>query len=173
MYLLVIVAEPDEKTETVTRYFMPADRVVERGRGCWNCVSFDMNGDATKKAWSADKQVLQTEFFNIAFAQEVPADYLSLGNQWADNPNAIHVELTDEPHVVRGKMIIKSIDRMDRAIASAAFRLCMCNGASDRGGKYISARYLCDKWNGRVGSSLATSGHALDVLPDELREDKK
>ena len=31
--------------------------------------------------------------------------------------------------------------------------------------------YLCDHWTGVEGSSLATAGHKLDKLPEELREE--
>lgn len=171
------MADQDENLppqfESVTRFITPKDRIVERGRGCWNCVSFDLDGAATKMAWAADKQAMQAEFFTLAMAQPNHEAFIAQADQWAANPDAIHIDLTDDAAVARAKMILKSIDRMDRSIASAAFRVCMANGGNDRNGKYISARYLCPKWTGRIGSSMATSGHKLDKLPDELREDKK
>jgi hypothetical protein len=37
-------------------------------------------------------------------------------------------------------------------------------------GDFVEGSFLCDRWDGRTGSSVATEGHALDKLPDELKD---
>ena len=55
-------------------------------------------------------------------------------------------------------------------VAKDAIGMCLVGGAE---GDFVDCRYLCDKWSGRDGSSLATSGKPLDKLPEELKEDMK
>jgi hypothetical protein len=162
--------EPEAPDEGPTRHVVPVDRIVERGRGCWNCTGFDLDGEVTMAAWNDDKAAHLAELLSIARGQPHPERFVKWLDRLAANPAGIHVELTDAPHVERAKRLVKMVDRMDHAVAQGAFRVCLRGGGADRGGKYLSVKYLCDKWCGRTGSSVATSGKPLDLLPDELRD---
>jgi hypothetical protein len=167
------VSQDPPQFDAPVRHLFPRDRVVERGRGCWNCIGHDHDGEATKKLWQEDKDKLLAEVFEIAAKQEHPQNFIAYVDGLAADPRSITIEVTDSRDLQRVKSIMKTVDTMDRSVGQGAFRICFRNGAGDRGGKYISAQYLCDKWTGMSGTSMATSGHALDKLPDELREDKK
>lgn len=54
----------------------------------------------------------------------------------------------------------------DRQVKAGEFGLCM-KGTQPG---FVHCKYLCDKWDGRQGHSLATSGKKLDKLGDELMD---
>lgn len=66
---------------------------------------------------------------------------------------------------------LQDLHKMDHAIAKGFIGICM-KGArpkADGGpeGTFVHAEFLCDRWTGREGHSLATQGHE-DKLNDEL-----
>lgn len=70
----------------------------------------------------------------------------------------------DHPQVVQ---IRRMVDLVDRSVAKGEIGICLRGKAE---ADFAFAAYLCDGWTGRVGSSLATAGHAIDLLPEELHE---
>lgn len=166
----------ENPTETVTYNVTPQDRIVERGRGCWNCTGFDMDGKMTVQLWSDRRQAQLAAALGIALSMphEESMRVQVLMEKWNAHPDRIRPTEQDPPEHYRIKSILRMVDQMDHAVASGSFRLCLRPKAPDRAdGEFFSAQYLCSAWNGRDGSSVATSGKPLDKLPDELREEKK
>jgi hypothetical protein len=77
----------------------------------------------------------------------------------------------DDPKV---KDIRRMINHVDHGVASRSLGMCLGHGV-DRNdnpvGDLVMSTYLCRKWNGAQGASVARAGEALDILPAEL-EDK-
>ncbi len=123
---------------------MPPGQVVERGRGCWNCIHWDP--DKGKAHWNVRRQGL-----------------LTLAVQ--------HRHLGDEK---KAKGLAMMVDKTDAAVARDSFGLCgkgwMPDDCKDPQ-PLVHYQNLCHNWSGRDGSSLATQGHPIDLLPEELREE--
>lgn len=124
------------------RVLTPQERTVERGRGCWNCTAWD-NDDKARSLWSELRQ--------------------------RDLKTALAVSMSDvrgedHPHVMQ---IRRMVDAVDRSMATGSIGICLRGKA---GTDLCFAGFLCNHWNGRVGSSLATNGKPLDLLPEELME---
>jgi hypothetical protein len=68
---------------------------------------------------------------------------------------------------------LQDLHKMDRMIAHGVAGLCMkgprpvVDGGPE--GDFVHAEFVCDRWVGRDGHSLATRGHD-DKLNEELRE---
>ena len=128
------------------RMIVPSDRIVDRGRGCWNCKHYE-NGELSRKRWVERRQQ------DVAYLIEKGAmPLVRLGDQ--ENENAAS----------GGDARFEMIDRLVRAGTAG---LCMKSKVAT---DFVHCQYLCDGWNGVDGSSLATSGRPLDKLPDEMRE---
>lgn len=127
--------------------FMAPGPVIERGRGCWNCLHWDP--DAAKAAWNAERQQLLT----IAVRHKLE------GNE------------------KRANLIGMEVDTMDKLVMSNATGLCGKGYRGDnpencKGDKpQIHYQNLCHQWDGRDGASDATRGHKIDLLPAELDEE--
>lgn len=140
--------------------FTGSDRVVERGRGCWNCIHYDC-GDAAKEYYririGAEKRALALraiERGDIGAASGGPLTIGAFTRQSAlERPGR---------HVVDARFAL-----WDAKIASGEIGLCMNDGTDT---DFVHRMCLCVKWSGRQGSSLATEGKKLDLLPDELRD---
>jgi hypothetical protein len=127
------------------RVILPANRTVERGRGCWNCKSFE-NGALAQKRWE------ETRKQEVAALIEQGAVALTrLGDQ--ENP-------ATKEEDARFQM-------MNKLMRAGTAGLCMRGKVNT---DFVHCQYLCDGWTGRDGHSLATAGHPLDKLPDELRD---
>jgi len=73
---------------------------------------------------------------------------------------------------VRVVNIRRMVDSLDHLIASRGAGLCVGGGETADGkpvGDFVMAAFLCHKWSGRQGASLASDGKP-DLLPEELRE---
>lgn len=136
----------------------PADRIVERTQGCWNCTGFascmtsdTLGAKMVKDKWEADRQRDLTVALEIAISNPING-----------MPNEEHQQVRN---------IRRMVDNMDHAIAQGAFGICLRSKAP---GDYVNARYLCnDGWIGRDGASVARGTALPDKSSDELREDKK
>jgi hypothetical protein len=118
------------------------DRTFERRRGCWSCIHWN-NGDLSIGKWSVDRQN------NLAEALR-----LSLESPQGEDANPV-------------KNIRRMVDLLDHSIAKGDFGVCLPGFAET---DFAHNAYLCDQWTGRVGSSVATEGAPLDLLPEELKD---
>lgn len=76
----------------------------------------------------------------------------------------LHAEGENHPRIVGMR---RMIDGLDNAISRGIQGVCL-KGSSES--TFVADGYLCDKWNGRQGSSLAQGSGASDALPDELKD---
>lgn len=125
-----------------------SDRVYLRSQGCWNCkhASFDIAKD-----WWKDKRQKD-------LAEALALSMLSpLGEE--------------DPKV---KNIRRMVDLIDNGLASGGLTKCIGGGvdADDNPvGDLLKNSYLCRKWSGVQGASIAREGESLDPLPMELEEE--
>lgn len=135
--------------------FIPLATTIDRGRGCWNCINWQV--EAGKKHWENRRQGL------LAIAMDHDAKAKE-----AKNPDV------REFHEKKAKGVGVMVDSIDQAVVAGKFGLC-AKGWAPPDCKdpvpLIDHATLCNKWSGRDGSSLATSGKPLDKLPDELRDE--
>lgn len=120
------------------------DRTVSRGQGCWNCTNSSHAGK-----WWNERRLIDLKAA-VVLAQESP-----LGEKL--------------PKVVQ---IRRMVDMLDKAVAEGAMIRCT-KGVTAIGetiGDLTPHNYLCDRWCGAVGASLAREGGAPDKLPEELME---
>lgn len=133
--------------------FSAPERTFERGRGCWNCISYE-NGELSRQNWGTHK-------LRLNHSLSVSAPLTRLGDMENPQPSG-----TDARR--------QQIDQMDKAVKLGVVGMCMkgARPASLGGpeGDFVEHRFLCDRWDGRQGSSLATSGKPLDKLNDELAD---
>jgi hypothetical protein len=115
---------------------------VERTQGCWNCKSFSLEGG--QKLWKIKRQN------DLATAARLA------------------VEDAEGEDSVRVTNIRKMVNTIDHGIALNMIGTCMI-GASEA--DLVVNSYLCDKWNGAQGASVARAGARPDKLPGELMED--
>jgi hypothetical protein len=131
--------------------FTAPERTFERGQGCYNCIHYE-NGERSKQHWGSHKMRLLN-----SLAKSMPLIRL------------------DEDEVSRAKDArLDQVRQMDTAIATGVVGMCN-KGARpmDMGGPpgdFVEHRFLCNRWTGKDGASLATGGK-MDLLPDgELEE---
>lgn len=140
------MADTDDKADKI---FVPKDRVFERTQGCWNCI----HKVSAAKFWTERRQADLAKALNIAMNSK-------LGEQ--------------HPKVQNIKQMVNTIDHQ-----VAAGLLIRCGqglvtiGRTANGepvGDLVTANYLCDRWTGAQGASIARAGQAPDALPEELAD---
>ena len=135
-----------EANGDITYNVTPADRIIERSRGCWNCTH-RMEQSAAVKKWEGNR---------IAELQKALVRFIEFGE-------------TDQ----KGNDIKSVVNSMDHAVASGAFGLCR-REKGPAPGAFIVANFLCeDGWTGALGASVATAGFKLDKTSLELQDEKK
>lgn len=130
------------------RIIVPKERTFEREQGCWNCKHWDT--EAAVKKWSADRQGNLNKALNIAI----------------ESPNG---EADTRVYNIRGM-----VDRLDHEIARGSAGVCHGKGRLPDGnpvGDFVVHNYLCDRWSGRQGTSMARTPGKTDKLPEELQEE--
>lgn len=130
------------------RIIVPKDRMFGRGQGCWNCKHWSTE-DARKK-WTADRQKNLNEALEITLGSPQGEDDVRVYN-------------------IRGM-----IDRLDNEIAKGSAGVCHGKGRLPNGdsvGDFVVHNYLCDRWSGAQGASMAREGKGTDKLPEELQEE--
>jgi hypothetical protein len=137
--------------DEMTRPIIAPERTFERGRGCWNCTAYE-NGELSRQHWSEHKGRLLA-----VLAGSAPL--VRLGEMEKAVPSQDDARLDQ-------------VTQMDKAIKIGVIGMCM-KGSRPQSlggpeGNFVEHRFLCDRWNGRQGSSVATSGKPLDKLNDEL-----
>lgn len=120
----------------------PALPIVERTQGCWNCTGFST--DEAVKFWSERRQV------DLKIALD----------------HALASPLGEKDPKVAG--IKRAVDLTDQAVAAGRLGRCSRKGSE---ADLIALEYLCTKWQGRQGASVARDGAKADKLPSELMED--
>jgi hypothetical protein len=120
------------------------DRTFERGQGCWNCIH-------AKKAvdfWTTRRK----EYLNKAMQ-------ITLNSPQGEK----------HPTVVQYRRVI---DIYDHGVGTGAMVRCDVGRTANGNpvGDLVANAFLCDRWTGRDGASLARIDGKLDVLPEELRE---
>lgn len=130
----------------INKILVPKERTFDRGQGCWNCV----NGVKATKFWSDRRQV----DLNTALK--------------------LSIESPDGEKDLKVYNIKKMVDTLDHAVASGALIHCHNNiGRTATGqpvGDLVAHSYLCDRWTGAPGASMARGGAKPDELPEELIE---
>lgn len=121
---------------------MPKNRTIIRSKGCWNCIHWD-NDEMAKKLWSTER------LSALSTALEM---------------SKLHIEGENHPRIVGMR---RMIDGLDNAISRGIQGVCL-KGVSDS--TFVADGYLCNKWDGRQGSSLAQGDGASDTLPEELKD---
>ena len=145
------------------------DRTFERGRGCWNCLHWD-NGENAKTNYRlrTDRTPLLGRIGDLG---DVSSPDLS-----RELGNLVRAGYTPQEGVEilirERKMAAPRAAIFDRMADQGAIGLCRGGGVdkNDNPVDFVAFGYLCHKWNGRDGHSVATAGKPLDKLPDELAE---
>jgi hypothetical protein len=143
----------------LNKVLVPKERVISRGRGCWNCKSWDR--DAAKPLWTEKRQVDLQTALNLAL--DLPD---------GEPTSAADCKTPEALHCYNIKSMVNSLDHL---VASGHVGVCMGNGRTANGdsvGDFVAHAFLCDRWSGVAGASLAIQGKA-DLLPEELAENMK
>lgn len=126
------------------KILVPKERIFERTQGCWNCS----NSSSANAFWS------ERRLHDLTRAQ-------GIANDSPDGEKDIKVD-----------NIKRMVDTTDHAIASGALMRCT-KGVTANGdpvGDLVAHNYLCQKWSGMQGASIARAGQKADDLPEELAD---
>jgi hypothetical protein len=139
---------------------LPKERVVERGRGCWNCTGFE-NGLLARQQWRAVHRPARERQLQARKRELVERRQAEL----IRSPLAPTSDLDQAFNQLATQVgLLKDVDR---AVTAGALGMCMVGGTAC---DFVTATFLCEKWTGRQGSSVATQGHPVDALPQELKD---
>jgi len=130
------------------RIIIPRDRVVERGRGCWSCKSFE-NGELSRQHWRVCRAAEEQRIV-------------------ARGGDPVLIRLSDMEKPPGSPEVNARFQWMDNLVGNGRAGMCLKGKAP---GTFVHHKYLCDGWTGRDGASVATAGHAVDKLPEELVAD--
>lgn len=166
--------------------FAAPERVVERGRGCWNCIHFK-NDDLVRQhyqAKTAEERALANAASLIPSFADDDQSHQAMAHEAAKlvGTHKISVEEAvntvlaaksrQDPRVAAALADARQRDArfhiFDRAVAAGGIGICAIGRPKS---DFVDCRYLCDGWTGRDGASVATAGKPLDKLPEEVRED--
>lgn len=126
------------------KVFVPEERIISRGQGCWNCI----HAQPAREFWQKKRAE------DLALATRI-----SLNSPLGEK----------HPRVVK---LRRMIDFVDHAVVANTMIRCT-KGRTETGepiGDLVVNSFLCDRWTGRDGASLAREGQGLDPLPMELRD---
>ncbi len=125
-----------------------SNRTFERTQGCWNCAHY--RPETAKEWWKTKRQ--QDLQAALSVALESPMK-------------------EGDPQVVNTR---RMVDAIDVGLATGNLGMCIGKGVDAQDnpvGDLVKSNYLCRKWTGAEGASVARAGQAADPLPMEL-EDK-
>lgn len=121
------------------------DRTFVRGQGCWNCI----HAKDPAPRWLDQRQ--QKLDYALRVALQTPRG-------------------ENDPEIVK---IRRTVEMIDGAVARGDVFVC-AKGKTANGepvGDFVTSAFMCDRWSGRDGASLARADDGkLDELPEELRE---
>ena len=127
-------------------HVMPfSDRVIERGRGCYNCSGFE-NDSLSRQHWRTCR------------VQEEMALAAKRGYQ---------TPLILKPTDAAPDVAATELGKWEKMILAGSIGMCMRGGVQDT---FVHHLYFCDKWVGKQGASVATAGKPVDLLPAEAAE---
>lgn len=150
----------DDKTRFGDKILVPNERVVQRGQGCWNCI----NGETASAFWTEQRKGKL-----LMLRQLIEQS----GQGHAIKHDLVHGVVVDWSIVKMTPAMDKvksEIDTIDHSVAARALLRCT-KGVTAFGapvGDLVAHNYLCSKWTGRDGASVAREGGKLDALPEEL-----
>lgn len=134
------------------RILVPSERVLSRNSGCWNCIHMR---DATE-FWFGDKSkgTLGQRQVNLNRAVS-----LAVGHPLGEN----------HPKVVNIKRMVQLTDE---AVARKAMVRCAGGGRNAQGEQsdLYANSFMCERWTGAAGASVARGGERINDLPEEMRE---
>jgi hypothetical protein len=131
------------------KIFVPQDRIFERTQGCWNCV----HKSDPKEWWNEQRQKDLKRALDVSLASKLGENH----------PKCMNIKAM--------------VDKIDHLIAAKA--LVRCGSGLVRPGRtadgkpvgdLIAPNYLCNRWSGAQGASIARAGQAPDPLPEELAD---
>lgn len=160
--------------------FHAPERVVERGRGCWNCTHFE-NENLSKQHYASQIQKEKINALpavtrlvdNDASIHDVArkaAEFMQNGHTMEQATNmALAAIGAKNPGILHAVAEARRTDARFQIFAAHVQRgeigMCLRGGS---GTDFVHFGYLCDKWSGKEGAHVATDGHAPDKLPEEL-----
>lgn len=130
----------------LAQVLVPKERVISTGQGCWNCKHWDR--DKAKPLWTQKRQN------DLARAAEI-----AVTSRHGENDQRVY-------------NIRKFVNDLDHLVAVRMIGVCVGGGRTADGnpvGDFVVHSFLCDRWSGVSGSSLATGGKT-DPLPEERAE---
>ena len=124
-----------------------ADRIAVRSQGCWNCVNASME-KAQDRWWNEARGAMLARAVKLA-TESVMGE--------------------EEPRV---RNIRTQIPLLDAAMERGEWIACSKGRKPDGTpvDDFVGSTYLCDRWTGSEGASIAREGAAPDKLPEELME---
>lgn len=143
----------------LNKVLVPKERVIGRGQGCWNCKHWDPA--AAKPLWSEKRQNDLKTALDLAL------------NLPGGEPKS--ADECRSPEALRCFNIKSMVNSLDHLVASGHAGVCKGGGRTANGeqvGDFVVHSFLCDRWSGVSGASLAREGKT-DLLPEELAEKMK
>lgn len=141
----------------MVKKFTAPERTFTRGQGCWNCKSYE-NGNLAKQHWQVHMAARLNDL-------RTAAPMSLLGDM--EHPEGVLPSRQDPRR--------KQLRQMGKAIEVGVVGMCMKGARPDSmggpSGDFVEHRFLCDRWDGVTGASVARAGGAQDKLPDELKID--
>jgi len=174
------------KSEAGKAFHAP-ERVIERGRGCWNCIHFE-NEDLAKQHYAdrmqqektavaaqglGDPGRLGNDDRSIHDVAHKAAEFMQQGHSMEQATNmALEVVGASSPETQHALQHARRTEArfqiFNAASQQGAIGICMKGGS---GTDFVHHAYLCDTWSGREGHRIAAEGHTADKLPEELVEE--
>lgn len=128
------------------------DRIIERTQGCWNCKNWQLP-EAKKLWWDRARPHMLEKAVAMALASK------------------------EGEEDVRVRNIRTLVAGLDKSIEDGLYGVCKVDGGTtlvnappNQLGNFVPHQFLCPKWTGVQGASIARAGQAPDILPDELQD---
>ena len=143
---------------SLDQVLVPKERVISTGRGCYNCKHW--NREAAGPLWAIKRQ------HDLKVALDIALNLPDGEPKTAEDCKT--------PEALRCFNVKSMVNSLDHLVASGHVGVCEGGGRTANGepvGDFTVHSLYCQVWSGVTGASLATDGHAPDVLPEE-RADK-
>lgn len=132
---------------------LDSSHIKERTQGCWNCTHWSSE-KAIELWWNGARQAMAARGAEIAATAGI-----------------------DDPRV---QALKKDLPELDIGMETKLYGVCSGKGVTykDVGGRkvkepvgsFVQSAYLCEKWTGAQGASIAREGQKADLLPGEVIE---
>jgi hypothetical protein len=171
----------------IGKAFQAPERIVERGRGCWNCIHFE-NEDLAKQHYAeriqqektaasaqgaVDLTRLGDDDASIREVAHKAAEFMAKGCPLEQATNLALEAVSASSPGLRGalqnaRQTQARFAMFDALSQRSEIGICLKGGS---GTDFVHHAYLCETWSGRTGHRIAAEGHAPDKLPEELVEE--